>query len=165
MKTLAIKRMLYVLVAVAGLLLTVFATNSEATAQSTDQIEHLDAGKVIYESNCAGCHGADGSGVAGRGRPLLGIGSQGERATHIASITDGKGTMPAFGEKLSGDEIEEVASYVRISFAPEAAQSGPTELAITGVGSAGLTVIGMSMLIGGWLMLVWSRSAESKARD
>lgn len=165
MKTLAIKRMLCALIAVAGLLLTIFATHSEATAQSTDQLEHLEAGKVIYESNCAGCHAKDGTGVAGRGRPLLGIGSQGERATHITSIAEGKGSMPAFGEKLSADEIEEVASYVRISFAPEAAQSGPTELATTGVGSAGLTIIGMSMLIGGWLMLVWSRSAESKSTD
>lgn len=157
------KNTFYALVAVAGLLLTIFATNSTATAQSTDRIEDLDAGKAIYESNCAGCHGGDGTGVAGRGRPLLGIGSQGDRDTHIMSIADGKGSMPAFGEKLSTEEVGQVASYVRISFAPEAAQTGPAELAVTGVGSAGLTLIGMSMLVGGWLMLVWSKSETSTA--
>ena len=44
--------------------------------------------------------------------PLIGIADQGDRATHVASVTDGKGGMPAFGERLSADEIKKVAVYV-----------------------------------------------------
>jgi len=151
------KRLLYALIAVMGLALTIVSTNTPATAQSTDNAADVEAGQAIYSSSCAGCHGADGTGVAGRGRPLIGIASQGDRATHIDSIANGKGSMPAFGERLSGDEVGQVASYVRLSFV-EAQESGPAALARTGVGSGLLTMVGMSMLIGGWLLLAWSKT-------
>lgn len=151
------KRLLYALIAVVGLALTVVGTNTPAGAQSTDNPADVAAGKAVYATSCAGCHGADGTGVAGLGRPLIGIASQGDRDTHIASITDGKGGMPAFGDKLSADEIAQSTSYVRLTFVEAAAESGPAELAVTGVGSTGLTIIGMSMLISGWLLVAVSK--------
>jgi mono/diheme cytochrome c family protein len=115
---------------------------------------------AVYEASCAGCHGADGTGVAGRGRPLTGIAAQGDRATHVASITDGKGGMPAFGERLSADEIDQAASYVRLTFVEEAAAAQEEELARTGVDSTGLAVIGTALLAGGVQLVIWSRRNE-----
>lgn len=152
------KRLLYALIAVAGLALIVVSGQAEAGAQSTDNPADVAAGEAIYATSCAGCHAADGSGVAGRGRPLTGIAAQGDRDAHIDAIANGKGSMPAFGEKLSSDEVGQVASYVRLSFVEKSAE---TELAVTGVSSALLTVLGLAMLIGGWLMVVWSK-AESE---
>lgn len=150
------KRILALTMAVSGLLLFVVASPGQAQAQGSDDPAQVEAGQAVYEMSCAGCHGADGTGVAGRGRPLTGIASQGDRATHIASITDGKGGMPAFGERLSSEEIEQATSYVRLTFV-EATVSTDEELALTGVGSAGLAVAGVAMLAGGLQLVVWSR--------
>lgn len=156
------RRLFYSLVAVAGLLLIVIGGQTEAMAQSGDSAADVTAGQTVYSSNCAGCHGADGTGVAGLGRPLIGIATQGDRSAHIDAITNGKGSMPAFGERLSVDEVGQAASYVRLTFVEESA-STDTELAMTGVSSLVFTIVGLSMLIGGWLMLLWSRTEQAKA--
>lgn len=146
------------LATVLSLALVFFGATS-ATAQSAeDSIEQLEAGQAVYEGSCAGCHSVDGSG-SDRGRPLTGIASQEpDRSIHFASIKDGKGNMPAFGERLSDDEIDAATSYVRLTFVAEAAQSaaaddaGSTEeLAVTGVESGLLIVVGATMLIAGLL--------------
>lgn len=155
------KRLIYSLIAVAGLLLIVISGQAEAGAQSGDNPGDVAAGEAIYSSNCAGCHGQDGTGVAGLGRPLIGIASQGERSAHIDAIANGKGAMPAFGERLSADEVEQAASFVRLTFVEESA-SADTELAVTGVSSLVLTGAGLIMLVGGWLLLLWSRAEESR---
>jgi len=88
---------------------------------------------------------------------LTGIANQGDRAVHIDSITTGKGGMPAFGERLSSDEIEQAASYVRLTFVDEAAATADEELARTGAGSAGLAVVGVTMVTGGMYLVTWNR--------
>lgn len=133
-----------------------------AIAQSGDNPSDVAAGEAVFASSCAGCHGSDGTGVVGLGRPLIGIAAQGDRAAHVDAIANGKGAMPAFGDKLSEGEVGEVASYVRLTFV-EAAADDPTELAATGVSSVLFTLLGVTMLVGGWLMLLWSRAAERKA--
>lgn len=149
------KRILALTMALGGLLLVVMAGPAPASAQGADDPAQLEAGQAVYELSCAGCHGDDGTGVAGAGRPLTGIASQGDRATHIESVTNGKGGMPAFGERLSSEEIEQAASYVRLTFVDEAAAD--EELARTGVGSAGLAVVGVTMLTGGLYLVSWNR--------
>lgn len=136
-----------------------------AGAQSVDDsIEQLEAGEVVYAANCAGCHSLDGTG-SDRGRPLIGIaGQEADRTIHFASIKDGKGNMPPFGDRLSDDEIDAATSYVRLTFVPEAAEAteadaaaatteagGVEELAVTGAPSSMLVIIGSSLLIAGWL--------------
>lgn len=161
------QRTLTALVAVLGLSMLVLFAQGTAYAQGADDPGQVEAGQAVYEMSCAGCHGADGMGVAGRGRPLIGIANQGDRATHIASITDGKGGMPAFGERLSEEEIDQAASYVRLTFVDEPAVEEPaadepaatetTELALTGVNTTGLAIVGVTMLAGGVQLVTWSR--------
>ncbi len=159
------KRLLPIVFAIAGLMLFTFAASSQAQAQGGDDPAQVEAGQAVYEMNCAGCHGADGTGVAGRGRPLIGIAGQGDRATHIASIADGKGGMPAFGERLSAEEVEQAASYVRLTFVEASASTTaeqPTELAMTGVESEALAFAGIAMLAGGAHLLIWSRRRDGR---
>lgn len=147
-----------VLVALLLAATVIFAgSNSLASAQSeADDPAEVAAGRVIYESNCAGCHGAEGEG-SNSGRPLTGIADQGDRASHIASIVNGKGNMPAFGERLSEGEIGEVASFVRLSFV---AQDEP-ELAVTGYNSSLLALVGMSLALGGGALIFLSQRREA----
>lgn len=144
--------------AALGLALFVMGTSGNAQAQGADNQADVAAGQMVFEASCAGCHGDDGTGVAGRGRPLTGIASQGDRATHVASVTDGKGGMPAFGERLSAEEIDQSISYVRLTFVQEAAEAAqPTELALTGATTTALALVGLVMVVGGAQLIVWSR--------
>lgn len=79
-----------------------------------------DAGKAIYEKNCAGCHGADGKGNPALAKVL------GEKGLNIVSketakksddallkiIAEGAGKMPA-SKKLTKDEHMQVLHYSR----------------------------------------------------
>jgi mono/diheme cytochrome c family protein len=73
----------------------------------------LDAAAIFGES-CAGCHGGDGSG--GLGPPLLSarmLERFEDPADQVLVVTAGRGNMPAFGERLSAEEIEAVVEYTR----------------------------------------------------
>ena len=73
-------------------------------------------GGVLYEDNCAACHGRDGRGNQALGSPNLVDGNSlyGNEATAIlTSILDGRrGVMPALGGVLGHQGANEVAAYV-----------------------------------------------------
>jgi cytochrome c oxidase cbb3-type subunit III len=73
------------------------------------------AGKTIFETNCAACHGMDG-----KGNPMLGSANLtdniwlygGDSATLNATLTNGRnGQMPAFGERLGPERVRLLAAY------------------------------------------------------
>jgi mono/diheme cytochrome c family protein len=78
------------------------------------------AGKAVYDKNCAGCHGADG-----KGNPAM-IKALGEKGLNIVTkevkeqsdekllkiIAEGAGKMPA-SKKLSKEEQKQVLDYTR----------------------------------------------------
>lgn len=65
------------------------------------------AGKTVYTTNCASCHGADAkSGSAGKNLP----GESAEEA--YGQIVEGGGGMPAFGT-LSDQDVANVWAYVQ----------------------------------------------------
>lgn len=80
-----------------------------------ETISNFDSGAVVFEANCAGCH-INGGNIVRRGKNLK------SKALHkykvdneeaIANIvTNGKGIMSAYGDKLSAEEIANVSSYV-----------------------------------------------------
>jgi cytochrome c6 len=71
---------------------------------------------ALFASKCAACHGKDG-----KGSPTgmkMGVkdlsGEKGESVKEIAEdISAGKGKMPSFKGKLSPDEIQALAKYVK----------------------------------------------------
>ena len=81
------KRIFAMTLALSGLLLVVVAGSTPASAQGADDPAQVAEGQVVFALSCAGCHGDDGAGVTGAGRPLTGIANQGDRAVHIDSIT------------------------------------------------------------------------------
>lgn len=71
-------------------------------------------GAAVFANRCASCHGRAGGGGLG---PQLSKGRVVARfpdiADQVAVITNGRGGMPGFGTRLSAEEIEAVAEYVR----------------------------------------------------
>ena len=68
-------------------------------------------GKGLYERKCSRCHGEDGT-PEKRNVPNLKK-SDITDAERIEIITNGEEKMPAFGKKLSKQEIAAVAAYAR----------------------------------------------------
>jgi len=89
-------------------------------ANVASQALGAEAGKAIYDKNCAGCHGADGKGNPALAKTL------GEKGLNIVSketavksddallkiIAEGAGKMPA-SKKLTKDEHKQVLQYSR----------------------------------------------------
>lgn len=78
-----------------------------------------DSGADLFKTKCAMCHGADGKGETAMGKRLgiKDLGSaevQKQSDTELTSdITKGKGKMPAYEGKLSGDQIQELVKFIR----------------------------------------------------
>lgn len=73
------------------------------------------AGRTVFETNCAACHGVDGKGNPLVGAPDLTDGIWlygGDPATLHLTVTDGRtGQMPAFGERLGPERVRLLAAY------------------------------------------------------
>jgi cytochrome c oxidase cbb3-type subunit 3 len=73
------------------------------------------AGKTVFETNCAACHGVDGKGNPLVGAPNLTDGVWlygGDPTTLHLTLTAGRnGQMPAFGERLGPERVRLLAAY------------------------------------------------------
>jgi mono/diheme cytochrome c family protein len=87
---------------------------SAPAAQAT-----ADPGTAVYKAKCASCHGADGSGKtpAGKSLKVRDLSSPEVQKMTDAGLTkviaDGKGKMPAYGKKLSADQIKSLVATIR----------------------------------------------------
>lgn len=76
-------------------------------------------GATLYKTKCAMCHGADGKGDSPMGKKLnvRDLGSpevQKQTDAELTTIvTNGKNKMPAFGAKLTSEQIGQVIAYIR----------------------------------------------------
>ena len=107
----------------ALLLLSTFASgiqNSRAQQPVSPKrqvsADATEAGKKLFDSNCAGCHGLDARG--GEHAPNIATNPELERMSDeqlFRIVHDGaaSGTMPAFGAILSDDKIKAVGAYLR----------------------------------------------------
>lgn len=77
-----------------------------------------DAAKV-YAKNCVLCHAVDGSGSSPSGKAL---GAKDLASSEVQKksneelaevVTKGQGKMPAFGKKISPEEIKGLIAYIR----------------------------------------------------
>ena len=73
----------------------------------------------FYKANCILCHSADGSGSGPTGKALHAKdlrSDEVQKQTDAAlseSIAKGKGKMPAFGTRLSADDLTKMVVFVR----------------------------------------------------
>ena len=78
-----------------------------------------DDGAATFKSKCTACHGADGSGNTAVGKSLkipdlssADVQKQtDEQLTGV--ITNGKGAMPAYKDKMTADQIKELVAFIR----------------------------------------------------
>ena len=77
-----------------------------------------DAAKS-YKTNCAMCHGADGSGDTTAGKALKAKDLRAPEAQKQSdaelteTIAKGRNKMPAFGQRMKPEQIQELVAYVR----------------------------------------------------
>jgi cytochrome c oxidase cbb3-type subunit III len=99
------------LVAALGFAVALFRGSTSASSTTGGS---APAGQAIYTANCASCHGADGGGGIG---PQLSGGAVVDRFPdaddQVDFVTHGRGSMPAFGGRLSAAEIRAVVEYTR----------------------------------------------------
>lgn len=89
------------------------ATPSASAAAAQPGKIDLEAGKKIFASNCAMCHGAEGKGGIGPDLTKANFRyGRSDTAVH-ESVSKGRPNgMPAFGSQLSGDDLANVAGFV-----------------------------------------------------
>ena len=118
------KRMkVVVCLAVAGLFAASAAFENVSTAAQSRKgrgPSQVERGREVYAANCGRCHGADGAGhtrMAEIVEPpdMTDPAWQRHRsnARMIASVSNGRGQMPAFKKKLTRPEIAAAVAYVR----------------------------------------------------
>ena len=95
-------------------------TATETTGTETTRTEPTTpaqgdpvAGKEVFlgASGCAGCHTLSDAGSTG----MIGPNLDDLKPSHdavVAQVTNGGGGMPAFGDSLSEEQIQDVAAYV-----------------------------------------------------
>merc|ERR1711974_503316 len=75
----------------------------------------LENGEGVFTANCAACHANSNNSIVAEKKikkeALVTYGKY-EVAAIIKQVTNGYGSMPAFGERLGPDDIEDVANYV-----------------------------------------------------
>ena len=109
-----------------ALLAVVFAVLFIAQAPKTEARVYVPSpmpgdAKATFDAQCAKCHGRDGRAHTTRGRQshardMTSAAWQNEVSDErlFNSITKGRGkNMPAYGKKLSEDQIEALVRYVR----------------------------------------------------
>lgn len=96
------------------------AQASSDTHQARVLVAKAKDAKKLYKQKCVKCHGTDGAGYTPQGEVLGATNfsdsewqERVEDQRLINSITHGRGQMPAFGKKLSKEQITSLLIYVR----------------------------------------------------
>ena len=88
-------------------------------ARSHATVPATGAGESVFNARCVKCHGADGSGRTTLGQDMKVPDLRSEEVQQLSDaelsgvVSRGKGDMPAFGKKLSRDQIRQVVLHVR----------------------------------------------------
>ena len=78
-------------------------------------INNFDRGAKVFDANCAGCH-VNGGNIVRRGKNLKMKALHRHKVDTLDAVeslvTNGKGIMSAYGDKLTQQEIADVSAYV-----------------------------------------------------
>ncbi len=73
--------------------------------------ERAAGSTLFHERGCEHCHGVDGVGTD-KGPSLVTVGKRLKKDAIERQIHDGGGGMPAFGDALQPDEIQQLVQYL-----------------------------------------------------
>ncbi len=83
------------------------------TARLASATGDAEAAGPVYAANCAGCHGADGTGKKGSPN-LMGEHVRGMSREKLARvILGGDGPMPGFADKLDDGQIANLIAWIK----------------------------------------------------
>ena len=68
-------------------------------------------GKQLFQAKCGGCHTLKAAGTNGTVGPNLDE-AKPPKSLVVQRVTNGKGAMPSFKDRLSKQQIDAVATYV-----------------------------------------------------
>lgn len=90
---------------------TIFLFNASQLVYAAD----LAAGEQVFSANCSACH-ADGKNAIMTEKTLKKDALEENEMNSVSAITNqvknGKNAMPAFGGRLTDEDIDNVANYV-----------------------------------------------------
>ena len=81
-------------------------------AAQAEDAPTAEQGAAVYDKYCATCHGDDLQNNGGGAFDLKRLHEQ-EHARFVNSVTHGKQAMPAWGGKLTNQQVDAVWAYVR----------------------------------------------------
>ena len=87
------------------------ATTTETTDDGGGTGDAANGETVFASAGCGGCHTFEAAGSTGSIGPNLDDSSPSFDAV-VQQVTNGGGAMPAFGDELSEQEINDVAAFV-----------------------------------------------------
>src|SRR5215217_1982262 len=98
-----------------GLMLTACNSHTERPPNAQELIDH---GQQLYVEYCAECHQTDGTGWSNlyprlAGNPIVTLN---DPEPIILTVTYGQGSMTAFHDRLTSQEIAAILSYIRNSW-------------------------------------------------
>ncbi len=106
-------------VAAAFCFAAAFASGQAANTKATKKaVGNATAGADVYQHHCAGCHGDDGKAHTRASTSFHALDYRDPAvmkmsdADLMAIIYDGKNHMPAFGKRLSQDDMANVVAYI-----------------------------------------------------
>jgi len=91
------------------------ASPAEDAPADMNMDELMSKGEQVYNTQCASCHQADGTGMAAANFPALKDSpvATGPLEAHADQVLNGKNAMPAYRDMLSDVEIAAVITYER----------------------------------------------------
>ncbi len=98
------------LAAAGFIVLTAVAGCSGSSSKSLEG--PADTVAIFEKNNCISCHGTALQGRMGEATNLQKVGARMTKEQIAAQIRDGGGGMPAFGSRLSADEIDKLATWL-----------------------------------------------------
>jgi mono/diheme cytochrome c family protein len=111
------------------------ADGDRVTAANIDKGE-LEIGAKAYQTFCAGCHGADGTGTYAQA-PSFARGERLDKSDEelMRSMTNGKGAMPAWNKTLPQALLSYTLAYVRVRIGGAAGASEPSKGSLEAIGA------------------------------
>jgi cytochrome c6 len=110
-----LKKLLAATLLIVTLAFAEIATNSQIAIADTATTPPTATAAEVFSTNCAGCH-INGTNIIRRGKNLKQKALKKYKMDSIANIsnlvTNGKGIMPAYKNRLSEQQIIDVSAYV-----------------------------------------------------
>ncbi|MCC3409705.1 MAG: c-type cytochrome [Microcoleus sp. PH2017_10_PVI_O_A] len=110
-----LKKILTLILLLLTLAFAEIATNSQSAIADTATTPATATAAEVFTTNCAGCH-INGSNIIRRGKNLKQKALKKYKMDSIANIsnlvTNGKGIMPGYKDRLSEQQIIDVSAYV-----------------------------------------------------